>query len=140
LYYPGYRIYNPYCNFKEGNQLKKRQASPDARQRNPIPLFLIAAGIILLLGVGIWQVVNNTPAPTAATTTQNDIPFPDVPRLSLADAKAAFDQKTAFFVDVRDSESFASGHIPGAINIPVAQMETRASELDANSQIITYCT
>jgi rhodanese-related sulfurtransferase len=31
-------------------------------------------------------------------------------------------------------------HIPGSLSIPLAEIETRLSELDPNQWIITYCT
>jgi len=42
-------------------------------------------------------------------------------------------------VDVRDPEEFAAGHIPGAINIPVAEFASQSGVLDKNKQIIVYC-
>ena len=61
-------------------------------------------------------------------------------RLSLADAKAAFDDDAAVFLDVRNESSYAAGHIPGAVSIPLAELESRIVELDPNQWIITYCT
>lgn len=42
-------------------------------------------------------------------------------------------------VDVRDPEEFAAGHIPTAINIPVAGFAARSGTLDKKKQIIVYC-
>ncbi|MBU0481545.1 MAG: hypothetical protein KKG47_10615 [Proteobacteria bacterium] len=42
-------------------------------------------------------------------------------------------------VDVRDREEFAEGHIPGAINIPVASFASQSEVLDKKKQIIVYC-
>ena len=44
-------------------------------------------------------------------------------------------------VDVMPRETFADGHIPGAINLPVADVETTASKLLANlaQEIAIYC-
>lgn len=42
-------------------------------------------------------------------------------------------------VDVRDEEEFAEGHIPGAINIPVASFASRSDVLDKKKKIIVYC-
>lgn len=66
----------------------------------------------------------------------------DVPRISLADAKAAFDSNAALFVDTRDSQSYAQRRIRGAISIPLNKFETQIENLslDKNQWIITYCT
>lgn len=42
-------------------------------------------------------------------------------------------------VDVRDSEEFAQGHIPGSINIPVASFASQSDVLDKKKKIIVYC-
>ncbi len=43
-------------------------------------------------------------------------------------------------VDVRTPEEFASGHVPGAVNIPYDQLPARAGELGAPSTpILVYC-
>jgi len=44
-------------------------------------------------------------------------------------------------VDVLSPESFAARHIPGAMNLPVADLARRAGEAlpDRHAPIITYC-
>jgi rhodanese-related sulfurtransferase len=42
-------------------------------------------------------------------------------------------------VDVRDESEFAEGHIPGAINIPVARFAAESGKLDKKKKIIVYC-
>jgi rhodanese-related sulfurtransferase len=42
-------------------------------------------------------------------------------------------------VDVRDPEEFAEGHIPSAINIPVATFASQSGVLDKKKRIIVYC-
>ncbi|NQT68462.1 MAG: rhodanese-like domain-containing protein [Desulfobacteraceae bacterium] len=42
-------------------------------------------------------------------------------------------------VDVRDAAEYAEGHIPGAVNIPLASFAMRSGELDKNMIIIVYC-
>ena len=103
----------------------------------PVPLILIAIGALLVLGVLIWQVVRSAPTPT---TAGQEIPVDQIDRVNLDEAKQAFDEQSAVFLDVRAPESFSAGHIPGSINIPLAQLENRLSELDPNQWIIPYCT
>lgn len=85
------------------------------------------------------------PLPTSPHTTQtSDIPLTEdqVKRVAVEDAKTAFDNGTAIFVDVRSEQAFAQSHIPGAINIQLGEFETNPTELDIPTDhwIITYCT
>jgi rhodanese-related sulfurtransferase/DNA-binding transcriptional ArsR family regulator len=42
-------------------------------------------------------------------------------------------------LDVRPPEEFAAGHVPGAINIPIHELEKRFRELPKRKEIIAYC-
>ena len=42
-------------------------------------------------------------------------------------------------IDVRPTEEYASGHIPGAVNIPLAALENHLKDLDTDQEIIAYC-
>lgn len=46
----------------------------------------------------------------------------------------------AQLVDVRTKDEFAAGHLPGAINIPVQDLERRLGELGPKDRaIVVYC-
>lgn len=42
-------------------------------------------------------------------------------------------------LDVRPEDEFALGHLPGALNIPLAELDRRLAELPANREVIAYC-
>jgi rhodanese-related sulfurtransferase/predicted transcriptional regulator len=42
-------------------------------------------------------------------------------------------------LDVRPEDEFALGHLPGAVNIPLAALERRLAELPADREVIAYC-
>lgn len=42
-------------------------------------------------------------------------------------------------LDVRPQDEFAVGHVPGAINIPLGELEARLAELDPAHEIVAYC-
>lgn len=42
-------------------------------------------------------------------------------------------------LDVRPAEEYAAGHVPGAINIPIHELEKRLKELPKRREIIAYC-
>jgi ArsR family transcriptional regulator len=42
-------------------------------------------------------------------------------------------------LDVRPADEFALGHVPGAVNIPLSQLEARLAELDPGQEVVAYC-
>jgi NADPH-dependent 2,4-dienoyl-CoA reductase/sulfur reductase-like enzyme/rhodanese-related sulfurtransferase len=44
-----------------------------------------------------------------------------------------------FLLDVRTSQEYTDGHIPGAVNIPVDDLRSRIVELPRDRQIYAYC-
>ncbi|NNE97988.1 MAG: hypothetical protein HKN25_03095 [Pyrinomonadaceae bacterium] len=62
-----------------------------------------------------------------------------IKRISLEDAKAAFDKGDALFIDTRSKSAFENEHIKGAINIPWADIEKRYKEIPKDKTIIVYC-
>ena len=42
-------------------------------------------------------------------------------------------------LDVRPGDEFALGHLPGALNIPLAELERRLGELPKGREVIAYC-
>jgi rhodanese-related sulfurtransferase len=53
----------------------------------------------------------------------------------------ALREKRVTLVDVLSPESFDANHIPGAINLPVAEISRRATDVlpDKNAPVVTYC-
>ena len=42
-------------------------------------------------------------------------------------------------IDVRPAAEFASGHLPGAINVPPDQLRERLKQIDPQRQVVAYC-
>jgi rhodanese-related sulfurtransferase/DNA-binding transcriptional ArsR family regulator len=42
-------------------------------------------------------------------------------------------------LDVRPADEFALGHLPGAVNIPLRELEARLAEFDPPQEIVAYC-
>jgi rhodanese-related sulfurtransferase len=61
-------------------------------------------------------------------------------RIELAEFQKLYAEKKVLVVDVRDEGSFANGHIPGAINIPLGTEDRRLEPLKTEKRtIVTYC-
>jgi rhodanese-related sulfurtransferase/bacterioferritin (cytochrome b1) len=66
----------------------------------------------------------------------------EIKTLTPSEVKAvlAKDKKGEFILlDVRQHEEYEDGHIPGAMFIPLGELEARQEELERGKKIITYC-
>jgi rhodanese-related sulfurtransferase len=52
---------------------------------------------------------------------------------------ARTDDGSVLILDVRPREEYAAGHIPGAISVPLAELESRVATLPPVSEIVAYC-
>ena len=48
-------------------------------------------------------------------------------------------KENAFVLDVRTPGEFSGGHYPGALNIPVQELQSRMSEVPKGRPIVAYC-
>jgi hypothetical protein len=114
---------------------------PDRIRNALFPILMIVAGIVLILGSAAWFVNAQRPeAEVSQSAPAMRIPHPDIPRITVEDAKAVFDAGSAAFIDTRGEPYFSQGHIPGALSITVDELPDRIDELRDYEWIVTYCT
>ncbi len=84
---------------------------------------------------------NGAPAAPASGSAdaKGGIPFPEVARISLADAKKAYDANDAVFIDTHAESQYAREHVTGAINIPSHRLEEMVNKIPKGKRIIAYC-
>jgi rhodanese-related sulfurtransferase len=64
----------------------------------------------------------------------------NVPRISIDDVKALMAKKQVVLIDVRDPQSFAEGHMPGAINVPFDHIPNHVEQWKNEKRLlVTYC-
>ncbi len=81
---------------------------------------------------------DNTPV-NAVVDNPPAAPADDAPRITLTDAKTAFDAGSALFIDTRAEAAFKQEHVKGAINVPADKLEAKLKELSKDKKIIAYC-
>ncbi len=91
-----------------------------------LPLFLLL--LLLLTGCG--------------GTTSNTSPESSYQQISQEEAKEMMDTQDVIILDVREQDEYDSGHIPGAILLPVGTIdEETAAEVipEKDSTVLVYC-
>ena len=100
-----------------------------------LPLFFIACQDV---GHAPFAMAN----PAAVSTppaNNNGHDTEDAPRISLAEAKKAFDSGTAIFIDTRGEDVYKQEHVKGAINITLQDDASKYNSIPKGKKIIVYC-
>jgi rhodanese-related sulfurtransferase len=107
-----------------------------------LPVIILMAGLV---GISVnylrpdsIPVVDDWPAEISmASATEKNliIPLPEATRL--------FSEQAAVFIDARDEQDYESGHIHGALSLPLYDVNERfpeiAGDIPSGKMIITYC-
>ena len=117
---------------------------------NPISLrkqFIALFAVLLLTGcapaVPTAPSAAATEAPTAAVTEQAQAPAVDLAGLPRdVDVQTAADlaqRPDVVILDVREQNEWDAGHIPGAVLIPMSEIQGRLSEVPKDKTVIVQC-
>ena len=103
----------------------------------------------IMLGASLFAIgiAGCSPAPAAqppvaaADTQQQAVQTAVNEKITPADYQANFVSSEAphLLLDVRTRPEFASGHIPGAMNIPVQELSSRLNEVPQDQSVVVYC-
>ena len=111
-------------------------------------VWMLSVSLVLsLTSVALAQQAQPAAAPTAAQPPQvvKDMlakAKASITKVSAADVKAAIDKKEkAVYLDVRDPNEYAAGHLPGAINVSRGTLEMNIWKAipDQTAKIYVYC-
>lgn len=64
---------------------------------------------------------------------------PDVTVLRPEYVKRLVDAGEAVPVDMRKAAEFRAGHLPGAISVPITELDRRFREIPRTSRVVLYC-
>jgi rhodanese-related sulfurtransferase len=98
---------------------------------------------ITRVGKGVPPRPLNMTAIEATNRGRADMPWamltssPDVREVTLDEMRAR--PPHAAVLDVREPEEFAGGHIPGAVNLPQADLATRLDEVPRDRPVLVIC-
>ncbi len=126
---------------------KQHSTATTAKNTNPLSprVLVLIAVFVALSGIGLFIAFNRPPEPQTVAVNNTDSAAADVqaqPAVQLLTPDAynsTFIDADHILIDVRTPEEFASGHINGAVNIPLDQIGNRISEIPQDKPVILYC-
>ena len=75
------------------------------------------------------------------TEAKSEAVLSEIPEISREELRHRLHDPSLTIVDVLPAESYAAGHVPGAVSIPLELVASRAPELlpDHAAEIVVYC-
>ena len=135
---------------------------PPQRGNDTMLMALLGAVAVALVGLAIWAAsrggatqpaapVAATPQPPAETAQvpisvpalppeEDDAALAAAPRITVAEFKERLARGEAVAIDVRDLDSYVAGHIPDALQIPLAYVEGEIPWFPKDKLLVPYCT
>lgn len=92
------------------------------------PRLPVIGGVLLVVIAAVLAFNALRPAPAAASLV-----------IDPARYQNEFSSAPHLLLDVRTAEEFASGHIPGAVNISIQELSSRLSEVPTDLPVVLYC-
>jgi rhodanese-related sulfurtransferase len=129
---------------RQGEAIRRASARADAAPANrggdmfgitqidPTGLMKLLTLSVTLLAAGALRAEEAKTPPAPAKET---------PKLSLEEFEKKKAEKGAVVIDVRTSEEFRAGHVPGAVNVPLAakDFDDRVARLDKDKIYLVHC-
>ncbi len=98
------------------------------------------------IGTALWVVLALIGGGVVALAALAQFDHPDPGReallITFADFRHLYAAKNVLVVDVRDADSFAAGHVAGAMHVPLHALEPRVAEVRSAAGgrlVVTYC-
>lgn len=92
---------------------------------------------------GLWQALRNTGEARVAEVDRLVRSYltdrASLEAVSLPELQRRMRDGAVVLLDVRPAEEFAEGHIPGARNIPLSELQARLRSLPKDREIVAYC-
>lgn len=111
------------ANRREGKYIRYRLADP---------------AVVTLIG-SLQELAERNHVETARTINRYFKKRDSLEPVSRAELLRRKKAGAVFVIDVRPLDEFSEGHIPGAVHLPLAELERHLAELPRDQEIVAYC-
>jgi phage shock protein E len=100
--------------------------------------FVAFAATVFTAAASVADQAGPTPSQPAAAPAAASASLPLISPQALLERQAKKDP-SLFVLDVRSPEEFASGHVPGAVNVPYDQVASQLAKIPKDKDVVLYC-
>jgi ArsR family transcriptional regulator len=127
------------ANASQHLQLLRRFGCVASERRGKQIIYRLADERVLHAIAALRAIAETNVAEFRDLVRKDFLSLDDKEAVSRVELSRLIKESAVIVVDVRSNEEFAAGHLPGALNIPIAELERRLSELPKRKEIVAYC-
>ncbi|MER6591376.1 metalloregulator ArsR/SmtB family transcription factor [Micromonospora purpureochromogenes] len=116
-----------------------RQAGVVATRRDGTRIYYRLAGPDVAALYALLRDVASTRSPQVAAARDAYLGAEDTEAVTRQELQRRLAAGQVVVVDVRPAEEYAAGHIPGAVSVPLEQLDDRLAALPDDVEIVAYC-
>ena len=127
------------ANASQHLQLLKRAGFVATRREGKHVIYAMADAPVAELTTALWNFVQHKRSQIAQVAMDSLHERDKLEGLTVEALLRRLSEDAVVLLDVRPSEEFSDGHLPGAINIPLDQLASRLEELKTDAPIVASC-
>jgi ArsR family transcriptional regulator len=127
------------ANASQHLQHLRRVGLVTARRQAKFVLYRLADSAVLAMLAGMHKVAERNVGEVERILRSYFHERDGLEPISRAELARRMKQGLVTVLDVRPEDEFASGHLPGARNVPLSQLKRQLAKLDRNTEIVAYC-
>jgi rhodanese-related sulfurtransferase/DNA-binding transcriptional ArsR family regulator len=127
------------ANASQHLQQLRRAGLTASRREGKNVLYRLAEGPVIEAVAGLRKVAEHNLAEVQQIVRNNFDALDAMEPVTRDELLERLHDGTALLLDVRPEDEFRQGHLPGAVNIAVRDLEQRLPELPGEGEIVAYC-
>ena len=128
-----------FANVSQHLQQLRRGGLVTSRRSGKQILYSLASGPIVELIAAVQQVAGHNLAEAYHLMETYYRKLDALEAIASAELMARLRDDTVTLLDVRPDDEFRAGHLPGALQVDLAELELRLGELPTDREIVAYC-
>ena len=120
-------------------QVLRQAGLVQARKEGQFVYYSVSGGGVIKLLAALQEVAQHNVAEVTKLVHEYLDAKDAFEPVSVAELAGRIREGLVTVVDVRPSEEYAAGHLPGAINLPVSKIDEQLARLPRDREVVAYC-
>lgn len=129
----------PIANVSQHLQNMRRAGLVTAARQGKFVIYRLADATVIDAVAGLRRVAEKSLAEVDRIVRGYFDQRDSLEPLSRSELSARMQDGLVTVLDVRPQDEFALGHVPGAVNVPLGELDARLASLDPSLEIVAYC-